>query len=86
MDLTDTTIAVIGLGYVGIPLAVKFGKSRPVVGFDVSTARITELREAIDRTREVEPDELAAARHLTYTTSLDSIPAASCIVCRRSER
>jgi UDP-N-acetyl-D-galactosamine dehydrogenase len=73
MDLSDKTIAIIGLGYVGLPLAVEFGKMRPVVGFDVSTARIADLREGIDRTREVDSDELAAARHLTYSTSLEDL-------------
>ena len=73
MDLSKETIAVIGLGYVGLPLAVEFGKVRPVVGFDVNAARVAELRERIDRTREVDLDELAAARYLTYTNSLEDL-------------
>jgi UDP-N-acetyl-D-galactosamine dehydrogenase len=67
MDLSDQTIAVVGLGYVGLPLAVEFGKRRPVIGFDIRPERIVELRERQDVTREVEPDELAAARYLVYT-------------------
>jgi UDP-N-acetyl-D-glucosamine/UDP-N-acetyl-D-galactosamine dehydrogenase len=73
MDLSKNTIGVIGLGYVGLPLAVEFGKVRPVVGFDVSAARVANLREGIDRTREVASSELADARHLTYTTSLEDL-------------
>ncbi len=75
MDLRKKTIAVIGLGYVGLPLAVEFGKVRSVIGFDVSQERIAELRSGIDRTREVEPEELVAAHYLTYTTALDELRA-----------
>ncbi len=75
MDLSDKTIAVIGLGYVGLPLAVEFGKVRPVVGFDLRESRVAELKSGVDRTFEVESQELAAARHLTYTTSLDDLKA-----------
>ena len=64
----DTKIAIIGLGYVGLPLAVEFGKSRPVVGFDVKQPRIDELRAGRDSTREVSPAELAEAHHLTFTS------------------
>jgi len=75
LDLSDKTIAVIGLGYVGLPLAVEFGKVRPVVGFDVRADRVAELRSGVDRTRECEPAELAEATHLTYTTELDDLRA-----------
>ncbi|HRV31107.1 MAG TPA: nucleotide sugar dehydrogenase [Kiritimatiellia bacterium] len=64
---TDTKVAVIGLGYVGLPLAVEFGKKYPVVGFDLKPARIAELREGRDSTEETTPDELAAAKHLSFT-------------------
>lgn len=67
MDLSRFKIAVIGLGYVGLPLAVEFGKKRDVVGFDVKTARVEELRRGFDATREVEPDELASAGKLIFT-------------------
>lgn len=66
-------IAVIGLGYVGLPLAIEFGKKRTIVGFDVNGARITQLKEGRDHTLEVEADEFAEARHLTYTTLLEDI-------------
>ncbi|MFA7281132.1 MAG: Vi polysaccharide biosynthesis UDP-N-acetylglucosamine C-6 dehydrogenase TviB [Sterolibacterium sp.] len=64
---TDTKIAVIGLGYVGLPLAVEFGKRTPVVGFDVKQSRIDELNRGRDSTREVEPAELAQAKQLSFT-------------------
>lgn len=59
--LDDLKIAVIGLGYVGLPLAVEFGKSRPVVGFDINSARIAQLQRGQDTTLEVSSDELLAA-------------------------
>ena len=55
-------IAIIGLGYVGLPLAVEFGKHRPVIGFDIKPERIAELQAGRDSTRETTPEELAAAR------------------------
>lgn len=60
-------IAVIGLGYVGLPLAVEFGKSRPVIGFDISPDRLRELKEGEDRTREVPATELRRATGLVLT-------------------
>ncbi|MBQ08117.1 MAG: Vi polysaccharide biosynthesis UDP-N-acetylglucosamine C-6 dehydrogenase TviB [Roseobacter sp.] len=71
------TIAVIGLGYVGLPLAVEFGKSRPVIGFDVNERRIDALRDGHDVTQEVSAQELAAASHLIYTTNSADLAAAS---------
>lgn len=61
-------IAVIGLGYVGLPLAVEFGKIRPVIGFDINQVRIDALREGRDGTLEVTGDELREATHLAFTT------------------
>lgn len=66
-------IAVIGLGYVGLPLAVEFGKIRPTVGFDIDPGRITELASGHDRTREVEPQELATAKQLSFASALEGI-------------
>lgn len=71
MTLQDIRMAVIGLGYVGLPLAVEFGKNRRVIGFDINTQRIAELRDGWDRTREVEAVQLAEARHLTFSNELD---------------
>jgi len=61
-------IAIIGLGYVGLPLAVEFGKHYPTLGFDVKEARVAALRGGDDATGEVAPEALAAARHLDFTT------------------
>ena len=70
------TIGIIGLGYVGLPLAVEFGKHRPTIGFDIDAERIAQLRAGQDRTHEVEPEELAAATRLTFTTDPETIRAA----------
>ena len=67
MDLSQARIAVIGLGYVGLPLAAEFGKHRAVVGFDVDASRVAELRRGLDRTLELSAGQLAAAPHLHYT-------------------
>lgn len=68
-------IGIIGLGYVGLPLAVEFGKKYPAVGFDVNETRIGELKSSFDRTREMSPDELACASFLTYTTDAEDLKA-----------
>lgn len=70
---SDSTLAIIGLGYVGLPLAVEFGKHRPTIGFDINADRIAELQAGQDRTREVAPDELEQATQLIYTTDLEVI-------------
>lgn len=66
-------IAIIGLGYVGLPLAVAFGERREVVGFDINTKRIAELKNGEDFTREVSLEEMAAADQLSFSDSLDDI-------------
>ena len=66
-------IAVIGLGYVGLPLAVALGEKRAVVGFDINQKRIDELNAGNDVTREVSSDELAAASGLSFSTSADDL-------------
>ena len=71
------TIAVIGLGYVGLPLAVEFGKARPVIGFDINASRIDALRVGHDATLEVSKDELATADQLTFTSDPADLAAAS---------
>ena len=63
-------VAVIGLGYVGLPLAVEFGKTRPTIGFDINSKRVEELREGCDRTREVDAAELREAKHLSFSSAL----------------
>jgi UDP-N-acetyl-D-glucosamine/UDP-N-acetyl-D-galactosamine dehydrogenase len=68
-----TKIAVIGLGYVGMPLAVEFSKVYPVIGFDIKEQRIAELRQGIDNTLEISREQLLAATQLSFTTQLDDI-------------
>ena len=72
-QLEGTRIAIVGLGYVGLPLAVEFGKQYDTIGFDVRAARVEELRRGHDHTLEVNADELAAAARLQYSASLDEI-------------
>lgn len=73
LQLSELKIAIIGLGYVGLPLAVEFGKKVPVVGFDIHQKRIDELTRGQDHTLEVSPEELKQSTHLSYTTSLDDL-------------
>jgi UDP-N-acetyl-D-galactosamine dehydrogenase len=73
MSDMDKKIAVIGLGYVGLPLAVEFGKHRLTIGFDINAGRIAELQAGQDRTCEVASEELAQAANLTYTTDVEVI-------------
>lgn len=72
----DKTIAIIGLGYVGLPLAVEFGKHRSVIGFDIDVQRISALRDGHDQTREVEAAELAEAQNLIFTSDPEELRAA----------
>ena len=66
-------IAVVGLGYVGLPLAAAFGEKRDIVGFDINPKRIAELKDGVDFTREVSKEELAASKGLSFADSLDDI-------------
>jgi UDP-N-acetyl-D-glucosamine/UDP-N-acetyl-D-galactosamine dehydrogenase len=80
MDISSTRLAIIGLGYVGLPLAVAFGRKIPVVGFDINRERVSELRAGIDRTLEVDSEMLASANNLTYADSLSEIAACNVFV------
>lgn len=66
-------IGIIGLGYVGLPLAVEFGKVMDVVGFDINQARIAELKQGHDRTAEVDAQELASAKKLTFSSDINDL-------------
>ena len=70
ININDIKIAVIGLGYVGLPLAVEFGKKVPVLGFDINTNRVAELKSGTDHTLEVSDNELAQATHLSYSSDM----------------
>jgi UDP-N-acetyl-D-galactosamine dehydrogenase len=80
VKLKDIRLAIVGLGYVGLPLAVEFGRKRRVVGFDINQRRIDELKTGIDFTLETTKEELAAAEHLSYTTDLDDLPGCNCYI------
>jgi UDP-N-acetyl-D-glucosamine/UDP-N-acetyl-D-galactosamine dehydrogenase len=73
-------IAIIGLGYVGLPLAVEFGKLRPVVGFDINSRRVDELSNAKDSTLEVSREELKEAKLLEYTTDQSKLKECSIFI------
>ncbi|WP_027246070.1 nucleotide sugar dehydrogenase [Leisingera daeponensis] len=78
MNGAQDRICIIGLGYVGLPLAAAFGQYREVIGFDIDPGRIAELRRGEDRTRELEPQELAAAEFLKFTS--DPAEIADCSI------
>ena len=80
LKLESIKLAVIGLGYVGLPLAVEFGRRRRVVGFDISQRRIDELKAGKDSTLETTQEELVAAEHLSYTTNLDDLRGCNCYI------
>ena len=73
--LSEVRVSVIGLGYVGLPLAVEFSKHFPTIGFDVKRERVQELREQRDSTRELTPQALAEARGITFSFDLEDIRA-----------
>ena len=73
MNLLDKKIGIIGLGYVGLPLAVEFGKQYTTIGFDINQNRIDELLQGKDSTLEVEPSDLKLAHKLSYSTVLEDI-------------
>ena len=79
-DLSNVKLAIIGLGYVGLPLAVEFGKIRSVLGFDINLKRIAQLKEGRDLTQETESQELRAAIHLSFTTNSDDLRACNCFI------
>ena len=78
--LLDACIAIVGLGYVGLPLAVEFGKHYPTMGFDINAIRVEELRSGIDSTLEVEPELLAEAAGLRFSDRLDDIAACNVFI------
>ena len=73
MQHSSAPIAVVGLGYVGLPLAVEFGRYRNVIGFDINESRIKELNKGIERTLEVTDEELSDAIHLSFSNNLEDL-------------
>lgn len=80
MNLDSLRLAVIGLGYVGLPLAVEFGRKRKVVGFDINQSRVDELKRGEDFTLEATKEEIDDAKHLVFTTSVDDLQDCNCFI------
>jgi len=80
LQLQDVKLAVVGLGYVGLPLAVEFGKKRPVLGFDINSRRVAELKEGRDHTLEVDAAELAQAAQLSFTDDASQLAQANVFI------
>jgi UDP-N-acetyl-D-galactosamine dehydrogenase len=80
MSFENKTLAIIGLGYVGLPLAVEFGKHRTVVGFDIHEGRIAELQSGHDHTLECSPEQLASASRLSYSAQPQDLQAAQVFI------
>ncbi len=72
-ELKEVKVCIVGLGYVGLPLAAEFAKNRSTHGFDISAQRIADLRDGVDHTEELSSEELAAAKHLVLTTDPEDI-------------
>jgi len=73
LNLENTKLAIVGLGYVGLPLAVEFGKKYPTIGYDLNTVRVDTLKSGSDSTLEVDAEELGQATYLSYTSMLQDI-------------
>ena len=80
MKHKDLKLAVIGLGYVGLPLAAEFAKSRQVLGFDIDADRVAELQQGNDRTGELSQSELAGAKWLKLSCDPDDLAACNCYI------
>ena len=80
INLSNIKLAVIGLGYVGLPLAVEFGAKREVVGFDINEKRISKLQALQDHTLEVSPEELKLAKFLSYTNNTQALQSCNCFI------
>jgi len=74
-EINKLRIGVVGLGYVGLPLAVEFGKKYPTIGFDIKAERIAELESGVDSTLESSEEELAEAKHLQFTSNSEELEA-----------
>ncbi len=79
-SIKNLRLAVIGLGYVGLPLAVEFGRCRHVVGFDINQKRIDELASGLDTTQEITTKELQAAQYLVCTSTVDDLRGCNCYI------
>ena len=73
MNLDNVNIAVIGQGYVGLPLAIEFGKKYATIGFDINLSRIDDLKKGIDYTNETSSEQLNGAKKLAFSSSINDI-------------
>ena len=80
ISLDKIKLAVIGLGYVGLPLAVEFGKKREVIGFDLNHKRISDLENFIDLNQETASSEIIEARNLSFTSDPHDLKKANCYI------
>jgi UDP-N-acetyl-D-glucosamine/UDP-N-acetyl-D-galactosamine dehydrogenase len=80
MDITNIKLAIIGIGYVGLPLAVEFGRTRFVLGFDINQKRVDELMAGNDLTLETTSEQLRAAKLLRYTTQIEDLRPCNCYI------
>src|SRR4051812_36021969 len=80
IESTLPTVAIVGLGYVGLPVAVAFGRERPTIGYDLSKKRIENLRHHVDATGEVSTADLLASRHLKVTASPGELSQADFVI------
>ena len=78
--MSNIKLAIVGLGYVGLPLAVEFGKKRAVTGFDINERRISELQSGVDHTLETKPQELKEAKLLTFSTNPEDLHACNVFI------
>ena len=79
-NLNEITVSIIGLGYVGLPLAIEFGRKRPVVGFDINQRRINELKTKFDHTFESTSEEISSAQFLTLTSNPEELRSSNCYI------
>jgi UDP-N-acetyl-D-galactosamine dehydrogenase len=80
LSLANLKLAIIGLGYVGLPLAIEFGRQRSVLGFDTNLARIDELKLGRDHTLEITPEDFKFAKYLSFTNSYDDLQDCNCFI------
>jgi UDP-N-acetyl-D-galactosamine dehydrogenase len=80
VNVADLRLGVVGLGYVGLPLAIEFSKVRDVIGFDINSVRVSELKSGIDSTLEVSRDEISAATRLSFTLDPKDLKGCTCFI------
>ena len=79
-NVNELNLAIIGLGYVGLPLALEFGKKRQVIGFDIEKKRIKELKSGIDKNSEVTTNQINNIKKLNFTSNIGDLKSANCYI------